>query len=86
MKDFWIVKCENYYEGPAFDEFYFETLDEATEWVKRERTRRERIIVERKFFTKALEPMIKDADPELERLLAEEEEIERQTRARHHGG
>jgi small subunit ribosomal protein S3 len=29
------------------------------------------------------EPLIKEADPELERLLAEEEEIERQTKERH---
>ena len=29
------------------------------------------------------EPLIKEADPELERLLAEEEEIERQTKDRH---
>ena len=31
----------------------------------------------------AVEPLIKEADPELERLLAEEEEIERQTKERH---
>jgi len=30
-----------------------------------------------------VEPLIKEADPELERLLAEEEEIERQTKERH---
>jgi len=30
-----------------------------------------------------IEPLIKEADPELERLLAEEEEIERQTKERH---
>ena len=30
------------------------------------------------------EPLIKEADPELERLLAEEEEIERLTRASEH--
>ena len=29
------------------------------------------------------EPLIKEADPELERLLAEEEEIERTTREHH---
>ena len=33
--------------------------------------------------TDAVEPLIKEADPELERLLAEEEEIERQTKERH---
>lgn len=33
--------------------------------------------------TGAVEPLIKEADPELERLLAEEEEIERQTKERH---
>ena len=36
-------------------------------------------------------PLVKEADPELERLLAEEEEIERRTRQHHetpkfHGG
>ena len=29
-------------------------------------------------------PLVKEADPELERLLAEEEEIERRTRRQHH--
>jgi small subunit ribosomal protein S3 len=33
--------------------------------------------------TEEASPLVKEADPELERLLAEEEEIERRTRQHH---